>query len=78
MRISPARSSPTPLSHPYQVRMFRFAQITDHHLPHSQSAAVCGYASANTLRAVRNHSAEHHANFLVFTGDRVHKGIASQ
>jgi Icc protein len=60
--------------------MFSFIQITDHHLPLSESTLVRGYSPAHALRTVLAHIAANHpgADFLVSTGDLVDQGLPAE
>ncbi|MEO8358005.1 MAG: metallophosphoesterase [Chloroflexota bacterium] len=53
---------------------FSFVQITDHHLPESESELRQGFSPAYALRRVMKHIAEHvaqKADFIISTGDLV-------
>jgi hypothetical protein len=53
---------------------FSFVQISDHHLPESESALVRGFSPAHAFRAVMRHIAANVAasiDFIVSTGDLV-------
>ncbi|MCA1554983.1 MAG: metallophosphoesterase [Chloroflexi bacterium] len=59
---------------------FSFIQITDHHLPESESILTKGYSTWFAFRAVLRHIAEHRADvdFIVSTGDLVDKGTDAE
>ena len=60
--------------------MFSFIQITDHHLPASESQLTRGYSPWHAFRTTLRHIAQHHANvdFIVSTGDLVDGGTDAE